>query len=409
MASRGKPLHYFLLSTGSWFLSYGLQGVTFAWLVTIVLREPAEMVGIAQMNLLAPVMFLILIGGSLADQFGGKPVAIIGQSLAAACALSLAVVIYLDQFSYSVLLMAAFGLGCAQAIVTPARDGLLPLVAEGRIQRTVVQSTMTQFAIMMLGFLIASFADRSGAVVILVIQGAVLLVGVAALAKIDAPRVEPAEREHHIIKHIWRSIAIGMQTVKRTPATRAVLIINCAMGLFFMSSYMVTMPLLLRELYGGGSTLLSWTNLANSGGLVFMIICLMRIGDIRKQGRALLVSHCVGALALASAALATGFVSLFVSVALWGLAGGLSVTTSRGIVQELSPPDQRARTMAFFSFSYMGAGPIGALFSGYMAAWLGPAAALLCSATAMMIVVVLVATFSSLWKLDAQQVPVADQ
>ena len=64
--------------------------------------------------------------------------------------------------------------------------------------------------------------------------------------------------------------------------------------------------------------------------------------------------------------------------------------------------------MAFFSFSYMGAGPIGALFSGYMAAWLGPAAALLCSATAMMIVVVLVATFSSLWKLDAQQVPVAD-
>ena len=193
MASRGKPLHYFLLSTGSWFLSYGLQGVTFAWLVTIVLREPAEMVGIAQMTLLAPVMFLILIGGSLADQFGGKPVAIIGQSLAAACALSLAVVIYLAHFSYSVLLMAAFGLGCAQAIVTPARDGLLPLVAEGRIQRTVVQSTMTQFAIMMLGFLIASFADRSGAVVILVIQGAVLLVGVAALENIDAPRVEPGE------------------------------------------------------------------------------------------------------------------------------------------------------------------------------------------------------------------------
>ena len=134
-----------------------------------------------------------------------------------------------------------------------------------------------------------------------------------------------------------------------------------------------------------------------------MIVCLLRIGDLRRQGRALLVAHGIGALALASAALGAGFTSLIVSVSVWGFCGGLAVTASRGIMQELAPPDQRSRTMAFFSFSFMGAGPIGALFSGYMAKWLGPEIALLCSSSAMMVVVIAMAIWSSLWQLDLKK------
>ena len=398
-----KPLHYYLLGTGSWFLSYGVQAVIFAWLVTIVLRESPDMVGIAQMTLLAPVMFLILIGGSVADQFGGKPIAIIGQSLAVLCVLSLALVIYLELFSYSVLLIFALCQGCAQALVTPARDGLLPLVADGKIQRTVVQVTLMQFGVQMLGFLCASFADDAGAVVILLFQSVTLSIGIVALSRIKIPQVESTVREHHLIKHLRLSIKTGMQTVMQSPPMRAVLVLNCAMGLFFMSTYMVTVPLLLREVYGGGSSQLSWTNIANSSGLILMIVCLLRIGDLRRQGRALLVAHGIGALALASAALGAGFTSLLVSVSVWGFCGGLAVTSSRSIMQELAPSDQRSRTMAFYSLSFMGAGPVGALFSGYMSKWLGPEMALLCSASTMMVVVIAVAIWSSLWQLDSRK------
>ncbi len=394
-----KPLHYYLIATGSWFLAYGIQGVMFAWLVTIVLRESPNMVGVAHMTLLAPATVLVLIGGSLADHFGGKPIAIIGQLLAALCVFLLALVIFFGHFNYSILLVFAFVLGCAQAIVTPARDGLLPLVASGRIQRTVVQSTITQFGIMMVGFAIASFADKSGAFVILLFQSVVLLVGILALARIKIPSNKTPQSDHNLTKQIRLSIYTGMQTVLGNPVLRAVLLINFAMGLFFMSSYMVMIPLLLREVYGGSSSQLSWTNFANCLGLVLMMFYLLRMGDLKRQGRGLLLSHGIGAIALAGVALGSGFTSLMVGVFIWGLAGGLSVTASRSIAQELSPPDQRGRVMAFFSFSFMAAGPIGALFSGFMAGWLGPAIALLFSAFAMFIVVIAVSIFSSLWHL----------
>ena len=394
-----KPLHYYLIATGSWFLAYGIQGVMFAWLVTIVLRESPNMVGVAHMTLLAPATVLVLIGGSLADHFGGKPIAIIGQLLAALCVFLLALVIFFGHFNYSILLVFAFVLGCAQAIVTPARDGLLPLVASGRIQRTVVQSTITQFGIMMVGFAIASFADKSGAFVILLFQSVVLLVGILALARIKIPSNKAPQSDHNLTKQIRLSIYTGMQTVLGNPVLRAVLLINFAMGLFFMSSYMVMIPLLLREVYGGSSSQLSWTNFANCLGLVLMMFYLLRMGDLKRQGRGLLLSHGIGAIALAGVALGSGFTSLMVGVFIWGLAGGLSVTASRSIAQELSPPDQRGRVMAFFSFSFMAAGPIGALFSGFMAGWLGPAIALLFSAFAMFIVVIAVSIFSSLWHL----------
>ena len=77
-----RPLHYYLLGTGSWFLSVGIQGVMFAWLVTMVLRESPNRVGIAQMTLLLPGTLLILAGGSVADRYGGRRVAALAQAAA---------------------------------------------------------------------------------------------------------------------------------------------------------------------------------------------------------------------------------------------------------------------------------------------------------------------------------------
>ena len=82
-----------------------------------------------------------------------------------------------------------------------------------------------------------------------------------------------------------------------------VVIQNCAMGIFFMGSYIVTLPILLREFYDGSSAELSWMNATNSFGLFLMILILLRIGDVHRQGRALILSQGIGCIALATAAL----------------------------------------------------------------------------------------------------------
>ena len=66
---------YYLLGSASWFFSYGMQGVLFAWLVTMVLEESPALVGIAQMALLVPGTLLMLFGGSLADRYAGPSAA----------------------------------------------------------------------------------------------------------------------------------------------------------------------------------------------------------------------------------------------------------------------------------------------------------------------------------------------
>ena len=395
-----RPINYYFIGAGSWFLAYGMQSVVFAWLVTMVLNESAELVGIAQMAFLLPAMLFMLLGGSLADYFGGKRVAIVGHLMASLAPLFLGVVVLLDGMTYSSVIIFAVIMGCAQSLVTPARDGLLALVADGKIQRLVVQASMIQFGIQMLGFGIAAHADELGAATMLLMQFLILQVGVFAFIKLKVPHTRPSVTDGHLLQQIGASISEGFRTVRGSPYLRAVVAQNFAMGVSFMGSYIVTIPLLIRERYHGSSVELSWVNGANSLGLVMTILILMRIGDVHRQGRALLLAQGIGAIALAGGGLGLGFYSLIVCVFFWGVCGGLGMTMSRTIMQEMAPANQRARIMAFYSFSFMGAGPIGALLSGYLVTWFGPSQALIMSSAAMLVVVCFMSLRSTLWGLD---------
>lgn len=397
-----KPSHYYFLGTGSWFFSHGIQSVTFAWLVTIVLHESPEKVGIAQMAFLLPALLLMLFGGSLADQYGGRIVALYGKLLAVLSVLALIVSFLLDHFSYTILLFFAVGMGIAQSLVTPARDGLLSLIADGKIQRRVVQVSMMQFGIQMLGFLTASFADQAGAVIILLIQFTVLFLGMAAFKQLQIPETTPVKRDSPLFQHLLQSINTGFQTVRRSSSMLMVVAMNCATGLFFMATYIVTIPLLLREFYGGTSTQLATLNTANALGLVLMIFCMLRFGDIHRQGRALILSSVFGAIVMSTMGLNLGFPALVVSIFLWGMCAGMGMTMSRTIMQEQAPPGQRARIMSFFSISFMGTGPIGALFNGYMVQWVGAATAIFFSCGALLVAVTIMVLKSDLWWLDSR-------
>ncbi|MDA8949559.1 MFS transporter [Pseudomonadales bacterium] len=395
-----KPLNIYFIATGSWYLSYGMQSVVFAWLVTIILNETPDKVGLAQMAYLLPGTIFILIGGSIADQFGGRKIALIAQCAAASMAAALAVSMALTSFTYDKFLVFAVCMGCSQAILTPARDGLLPLVADGQIQRRVVQASMIQFGIQMIGFVLASMADTVGAVMMLAVQSIVLSVGAVAYFYLEVPLVKSARTQARMLNQLRASIIEGFRSVIASPGMRMVVLQNCAMGIFFMGSYIVTVPLLIREVYNGSSTELSLINAANSLGLFLTIVVLLRVGDIKRQGRALLIAQGFGALVLSLAAIQVSFITLMGILFVWGMCGGMAMTMARTIMQEQSDEHQRGRMMGFYAFSFMGSGPIGALLSGYLVAWFGPSTSLAIASLCMFVVVVLVGTQSNLWHLS---------
>jgi MFS family permease len=141
-------------------------------------------------------------------------------------------------------------------------------------------------------------------------------------------------------------------------------------------------------------------NGANSLGLVSTIVLLLWLGDVQRQGRALLLSQAIGAAVLASAGLAPSYLFWVLALFVWGMCGGIAMTMSRTIMQEQAPENQRGRVMSFFAFSFMGAGPVGALLCGYLVELFGPQLALSIAAGSMLLVILLVAVTTSLWRLE---------
>ena len=399
-----KPLNSYLLGTGSWFLSVGIQGVMFAWLVTMVLRESPEMVGIAQMTLLLPGTLLILVGGSYADRFGGRRMAVIGQSVAVLAPLILLGLVYADRLTFTAMLVYAVVMGCAQAFVTPARDGLLNQVAAGRVQRTVMLASLAQFGMQMLGFVVASLADRSGPGPILGFQALMLGAGVFALQRIrldpEPPAAEPPAVEPPTA--LLQSMLEGARTVLRDAEMRMVALLNVAMSIFFMGAYIVTLPLLVREVFDGSASDLGLMNVCNSVGLMAALFLMLRFGDIARQGRALLLSLLSGSCVLAGVALASSFPMLLAVLFFWGACGGIAMAMARTVMQEQAPEGQRGRVMGISAFSFMGAGPIGALGSGLLVDQFGPQAALGIAGAGMACVVLVIGFRSSLWRMRSR-------
>ena len=399
-----RPIHHYCLATGTWFAAHGVQSVLFAYLVTMTLRETPQLVGVAQMAMLMPAMLLMLFAGSVADALGGRRVALVAQSCAVLPSLGLLALLWLDALSFPAMLGYALAMGCAIAFVTPARDGLLNQVAEGRVQRTVVVVSLAQFGVQTVGFLVAGLAAVIGPAAVMAFQATVLALGVFAYRQLPAP--PPLAISAPRFGELARAVAEGCGTVLRSAAMRSVVVQNIAMGVCFMGSYIVSMPLLIREVYAGSSVDLALVNAANMAGIVTSILWLLHVGDVRRQGRALLLAHGFGCVFLAATGWAAHghaleFWAVAVCVYLWGACGGVAMSMSRTIMQEAAPEGQRGRVMAFFSFSFMGAGPLGALLCGQLVAVLGAPAALMVASTVLMVVIVAAARASPLWNMAA--------
>ena len=130
-----------------------------------------------------------------------------------------------------------------------------------------------------------------------------------------------------------------------------------------------------------------------------MLVLLLLIGNIRRQGRALILANGIGALVLATAGIGVSFAWFLVIIFFWGVCGGIALSMSRTIMQEQAPEGQRARVMACFAFSFMGAGPIGAFACGLLVEFFGPELSLAIACLVLFTAVIVISLCSQLWRM----------
>jgi MFS family permease len=173
-----------------------------------------------------------------------------------------------------------------------------------------------------------------------------------------------------------------------------------AVGVFFAGTYMVILPLMVRDLYAGSASGIALVFAANMLGTCTTIVFLIRRGGVARPGRALLATGVISCLVLSLLHFQLPEWLFYLVVYGWGMCGGISMTMSRAIVQEAAPETHRARLMSVYSLGMMGGMPIGSLLLGWCVGQFGARNAVLVPVLGMACVIALLLLTSRLWYVE---------
>ncbi len=396
MPSAGHAFPWYLAGVASWFSSFGIQIIVFPWLVAVVLHEPAARVGIAQMSLSAPSILFMMLGGAVADRADVRRLLARGHLLGAVPPLALAAAIAQGGLSYPALIAYALAVGTLGAFIMPARDAMLGRVAGENLGRAVAIMSAAQFGAQLVGIAAGAAAGHIGAAALLVAQGVVLALG--GLAALRLPPAPPVARTGESRLAAMRD---GLREALASPVIWPVLAAQLAVGILYVGAFFVILPLLVRDVYAGGSLELSLVSFCFWGGTIAATLAQIRFGALRRPGRAIVIALTFGAVVLAAMSLPLPFAGLLGLCLAWGLGAGVVITQGRTLVQKAAPVSHRARILSLFQLGLMGGAPIGALLIGYLTAFTGPRTASVYPAACMLLILGVLWSRSRLWQQGA--------
>lgn len=394
---------FYLGGQATWFSSVGLQMVLFAWLVTDVLDERAFRVGLAQTALMAPSLLFMIFGGAFADRSDTRAVLIRLHCAAALPPLALALIIFSGDLQYEWLIVYGLIMGSLSAFAIPARDSLLSTIAVRAfgddIQRAVTMASGVQFLGQLGGIIVAGAAAVTGAPALLSLQSVVMLSGALMVRRL--PPAPPLDREP---SHPLSDMRDGIAQVARSPILLPVVLGMFAVGVLYVGSFMVLLPLLVTNYYDGGATGISIVNICFWGGTIIATFALLRFGHIHRRGLIMTCSLSSGAVILFLIGVPAPFFVMCILCFAWGLGAGTSMTMSRTIVQLAAPPTHRARVLSIFQLGFAGGGPIGAFASGFIVELTSIHIAAWISAGVMVLVLLILATTTRLVSITSDDV-----
>lgn len=385
-----------------YFFAGGIGFVLKQWLIAFYLRETPEVLGLSQMLMSLPQLVFILIGGLAADRLELKS-HLVRLQVMAAVSMS---VLCLFLISGNLSVWAVVSVGVMDAIIAafaqPARDSLLNRVTQElqdrTLQQTVTIANMIQFGSQILGMVLFNLVRLVGPIPIILIQAGLALSAAFSTTKLDpSPAAHRGESNFSAMRHdIWD----GLKESFASPLIRPIMIWLASFGLISMGIYTVVLPLMVRDIYQGGAMEFSLIHVGFFGGVTITSYFLSKVGHFRYQGRMLLLAQTGSITSLFFLTLGPGFYVFIAAIFLWGVAGALSMSMTRSIVQQNAPSTHRARILSVYQLVMFGGSPIGAALAGYLVRGYGIHNVIVMSVIASVALLLSFAIFSGLWGMQ---------
>jgi MFS family permease len=399
------PIYYGLVFL--YFFAFGLQFVLYPSLAAFSLEAKGAGVGAAQTALSAPMFALLLFGGLVAERVRAATGIGVLHLLMALPPLALGLGVLFDAFSFAALIAYGLAMGALAAFMLPLRDSALngvvarDLARGGKVSLASAATTTTavQIAAQILGILAAGLlAERVGNGPLLIVLAMAMVLGAGLALQLKAPK--PQATRARTPAAAFGEIKAGLAYAFKDEVMGPMLWSAAYVGVFIVGAFQVLFPLLVRDEYGGGPREL---------GVLFAIFwfasfisaaTLGRLRPLTYPGRALVVSHLIGAGVLLSFTVDKPFWLFQASVAVWGLGAGVAMAMSRTITQSAAAPDYLGRVLAIYSMGFMGGAPIGAFLIGYGVDLFGPRGAAYLPGLGLAAAATALALFTPIWRLE---------
>jgi MFS family permease len=187
--------------------------------------------------------------------------------------------------------------------------------------------------------------------------------------------------------------------VARSVVLLPVLALAVSVGICFIGTYLVLLPLLVRDHYGGGGASMGvLLAMLPAGGIAAGSVIFAR-GGLRRNGGPLLVGQAAAALCILGLASGPPFPAAALYVLGWGLASAFFMNAGRTLFQQHATPENRGRVLSLYALGFMGPGLVGSLLAGVLADAFGVHAALAALAIAMLSCVAAVAATTRVARL----------
>jgi MFS family permease len=354
--------------TGNMLASIGteMQAVAVGWEL-YQRTDSATALGLVGLMQFVPVVMLALPAGHAVDRYSRKLIFIAAQLLAAAVALALCILSFIQgpiPLIYFCLVLS----GVAQAVRMPARSALVfqlvPLESLGNA--ITWNSSGWQIASVAgpaLGGLAIAATGRAMAAYLLASTCILTCIGLMLAVR---PRRATLRHEEVTLK----SLLAGVRFVLRTKLILATITLDLFAVL--LGGATALLPIFARDILETGPTGLGWLRAAPSLGAIVMALGMAHRPPLRRAGRALLLSVAGFGLATIVFGFSKNFALSFVMLALTGALDNVSIVVRGTLIQLLTPDEMRGRVAAVNSIFIGSSNELGAFESGITAQIFGP-------------------------------------
>jgi MFS family permease len=349
-------------------LSTALAAIGLNVLVTVLFKQVFDIsgseldigfVGLAQF---VPAVLLVLVSGWVADRFDRRRVTALFLLGRTACAVALVVYTRLESGALWPLFLIAVVFGAADAMISPARRAIAPLLAPPEeFPHVVALWTATFTASAIVGPVLGGFLYAVGPATAYALAAVLELAAIVPILAIAFVREPERIRDRPTMSTALE----GLHFVRRTPVVLATISLDLFAVLF--GGAIALIPAVAEEQLGVGDIAYGWLRAAPGIGAALMALLLAVRPVTRRVGPTLLVVVAIFGVGTIVFGVTHDYAVAFAALIVISAADMVSMFIRGSIVPLVTPDEQLGRVSAVESVFIGASNELGAFESGVAA------------------------------------------